>query len=288
MVADQCISLQNVKDGPAILLTKREIGNMSRTLTALKQRAAATLLAVGTGILASGANAIPFDSIDLRVDTAPNVYGSPAWAPWWASAKSDVAAGSFTDMRSSSAGPGYMTPYDEIAYSTGDLGQRMHFIYWLPETTIGALEGRFQVKNAFDWGGTDYTYDWGSSSYAPDSSGAGWIQPGSWENYQNGVIGSFGWAFWATDNEAAPFSTGGSAYDETDQADIDALANSILGAQTYLDGLIRYRETENDDWSTLSQTLQITTVPVPATFGLMGIGLAGILGFTARRRRRVA
>lgn len=250
----------------------------------MKQLVTAILLAVGTSALSSGVNAATINSIGFHVDTAPNVYGSPDWDPWWTSAKSDVVGGTFTDMRSSLAGPGYMTPYDEIAYSTGDLGQRMHFIYWLPETTIDALNGRFQVKNAFDWGGTDYTNDPG---YVADNPGAGWSQPASWEEYQNGVIGSFGWAFWATDNEALPHSTDGNPYNETNQADIDALASSILDQQTYLDGLIRYRESEDADWATRTQTLQITTVPVPATLGLMGLGLAGV-GVVARRRRKAA
>jgi len=33
-----------------------------------------------------------------------------------------------------------------IVYSTMDLGQRLHWIYWLPGETIASLDGRFEVK----------------------------------------------------------------------------------------------------------------------------------------------
>ena len=52
------------------------------------------VLAAGIG-MAPGVLADP----SLYVDSAPNVYGSPDWAPWWDAAKADVAAGTFTNLR---------------------------------------------------------------------------------------------------------------------------------------------------------------------------------------------
>jgi len=31
-------------------------------------------------------------TVNLYADTAPNVFGSPAWPAWWTSAKTDMAA----------------------------------------------------------------------------------------------------------------------------------------------------------------------------------------------------
>ena len=72
-------------------------------------------------------------AVSLYVDSAPNVYGSPNWAPWWTDTKDDVAAGTFTNMRTGTfPGSTMADPYDEIVYSTMDLGKRLHWIYWLP------------------------------------------------------------------------------------------------------------------------------------------------------------
>ena len=35
---------------------------------------------------------------ELYVDSAPNVYGSPNYATWWANTKADVVAGSFENL----------------------------------------------------------------------------------------------------------------------------------------------------------------------------------------------
>ncbi|PWG62706.1 hypothetical protein DEM34_11180 [Spiribacter halobius] len=225
--------------------------------------------------------------VTLNVDTAPNAYGSPDWTPWWDAAKSDAAAGSFVDMRSGAyAGTHRMTPYEEIVYSTGDLGQRLHWIYWLPGESTTSLDGRFQVKWAFDWNGVDYTYDWSGGSYLLDDPAAGWTQPSSWEDYDadgdgtdDGVIGTFGFAFWATDNEAAPLDTDGNAYNETDQADIDALAGDVREFQTYAVGQTRYRAGLDADWQA-GASIEVQVVPAPAPLmlvsaGLLGLGLAG-------------
>lgn len=205
-------------------------------------------------------------TVNLFVDSAPNVYGSPNWAPWWASAKTDVVNGSFTNMRTGTyPGTNFANPLDFIVYSDDDLGKRVHWIYWIPNETTTSLQNRFQVKFAIDWAGDDLTWDWNVNNWALDEPEKGWVQPGSWENYNDGtnqgVIGSFGFAFWAQPDSSQKY----------------ALAADILQNQTYLNGLYRIRDDINSSWD--GGNLNLTVIPLPASalMSLAGLGVVVIL-----------
>jgi len=255
----------------------------------MQRRIVALATALLTAAFAHGGGITAFN-----VDTAPNVYGSPDWAPWWSTAQTDVVGGTFDNMRSSVLGtPGdlYMDPYDEIVYSTGDLGSRLHWIYWIEGETTTSLVDRFEVRYIIDWGGVEYTYDFGIGGWADPSTGAGWIQPGSWTNYNDGtttgVIGNFGHAWWATDDETSPFDTGGSPYDETDQADVDALRDLIFDVQTFARGEVRYRDSVSDAW--MEQSLQVDImqpVPVPAAAPMVLVGMALVAAVRRTRQKK--
>jgi hypothetical protein len=222
-------------------------------------------------------------AVQLYVDSAPNVYGSPAWAPWWSQTKSDVVAGTFTNMRTGSfPGTTKADPYDEIVYSTMDLGKRLHWIYWLSGETIANLTGKFEVEWVIDWGGTAYTQD--SSGWTTDLS-LGWSQPENWEDYSGGVIGSLGFAWWAGDDDAPPPDTGGTPWDETNQADIDAMRQQVLDYQTYATGYVRIDD-GNGGWDVFELNVDIEPVPEPATMLLLGSGLVGLAGFRRKKFKK--
>jgi hypothetical protein len=208
--------------------------------------------------------------ITLNVDAAPNVYGSPNWPSWWSQTEADVAAGTFTDMRSGTyPGTHLIDPRDESVYSTEDLGQRLHWIYWLPGQTTAGLGDNFQTKWVTDWAGEAWTYDWtlngGNGDWALDGADVGWTTPASWADYNSGVIGSFGFA-WLT---SGPNDT--------------AFRNDILQNQTYATGLIRSRDNENDAWQIQELTVQV--VPEPTTAGCFLLGL-GALAFIQRLNQK--
>lgn len=46
---------------------------------------------------------------------------------------------------------------DVVVYSFGDLGQRLSFIYWVPNETIADLKARnFQLNLFYQWDGVTY------------------------------------------------------------------------------------------------------------------------------------
>lgn len=221
----------------------------------------------------------------LYADTAPNAYGSPQWGPWWTAAKADVAAGTFINMRSG-AHPGttYFEPEEEIVYSTMDLGRRLHWIYWVPGKTINDLKAcNFEVNWMVDWDGVNYVYDWSIYDLVPavlvgGVPTNGWVQPASWIDYDkdndgnpDGVIGTFGVAWWAYDNLAPPYDSNPPTWwDEVDAADVAALAAQVRQYQTHATGYIRWDCGQGWEY----QLLQLNVVPEPGTVVLWLSGFA--------------
>ena len=237
-----------------------------------------TVLAVFTMVSFASAGTI---TAFLYADTAPNIYGSPNWTPWWDQAKADAAAGTFVNMRSGRhRGTTYFEPKEAIVYSTGDLGKRLHWIYWIPGVTKEELNGLFEVNNTFDWAGRQYV--WGEIEYAGGVPDREWLRPTRWENYDkdgdgttDGVIGTFGNAWWAEQRLDHP----GPATPE----DVEALAQEVLRNQTHWTGWIRYRQSVNDDWTYVQLRLQV--VPEPGTMLLWLSGLAAPAVALLRRRK---
>jgi hypothetical protein len=234
----------------------------------------------------------------LYADTAPNIYGSPNWTPWWDQAKADAAAGTFVNMRSGRhPGTTYFEPEEEIVYSTMDFGKRLHWIYWVPGKTINDLQTcNFEVNWMVDWEGVDYVYDWDNydlvqANLVGGIPTNGWIQPSSWieydkdgDNNPDGVIGTFGFAWWAHDNLAPPYDSNPPTWwDETDEDDVNALAAQIRRAQTHAIGYIRWKCEGDENWN--YRILQLNVVPEPGTVLLWLSGFAAPAVALLRRRK---
>ncbi|HEX9022787.1 MAG TPA: PEP-CTERM sorting domain-containing protein [Geobacteraceae bacterium] len=195
-------------------------------------------------------------AVSLYVDAAPNAYGSPDYAGWWNNAKSSVDSGSFINMQhsanSANAGTTNFEMQDAVVYSFGDLGKRLHFIYWLPGETIDSLQGRFAISMDYVWDGV--THDFYREYY-----GETWLEPTRWENYNGGVIGTAGFAWWG-------------AYDTNTQAELD----SNLAEWDPLQGNIIMHVRLDGEISTIT-AYHPAPVPEPSTAALIGAGLGALL-----------
>jgi len=153
-----------------------------------------------SNVLAKGKKEKVPPPVFLYVDAAPNVYGSPDYAPWLENAYANAAIGEFLNMESGvvacNVGTTNFEIEDEVVYSFGDLGKRLTWFYWIPGETVASLTGRFKVALFNTWDGEyldfyDYYY------------GQTWLEPTKWIDYDvdgdgvtDGVIGTSGMAWW--------------------------------------------------------------------------------------------
>ncbi|MCC6489623.1 MAG: PEP-CTERM sorting domain-containing protein [Candidatus Hydrogenedentes bacterium] len=212
------------------------------------------------------------DPIYLYVDAAPNVYGSADYPAWLAAAYAAAANGTFVNMANginpANVGTTDFEIQDEVVYSFGDLGNRLTFIYWIPDETVANLGNNdlFQINLTNVWDGD--VDDFYLSYY-----GQSWLEPTKWENYtnaagQSGVIGTAGMAWWG-------------AYGVNTQAALDAdIASWIQATESW----IFTARLNGTDYS-LTANRDGQPVPEPATMTLLGIGLAGMAAAQWRRTK---
>ena len=196
-------------------------------------------------------------SISLYVDSAPNVYGSSSYPAWESNAFALASAGTFVNMansvNSSNAGTMNFEIQDVVVYSFGDLGRRLHFVYWIPQETITTLAAKhFQISLSYDWENVNY-------DFYNDYYGSTWLTPTKWIEYAGGVIGSAGFAWWGAYGINTP----------------EALAAELADWDKY-QGNITFAARMDDGVS--SSITALHSVPEAASFLLLGLGLLAIVG----------
>jgi hypothetical protein len=217
-------------------------------------------------VLALSSSAFAICPVYLYVDAAPNKFGSPNYSAWEANAYALASTNSFVNMASSinplNVGSKNFEIQDEVVYSFGDLGKRLTFVYWLPNTTVAALTGNFSISLLNNWGGT-------SSDFYLDYYGQTWLQPTTWMNYNGGVIGTAGMAWWG-------------GYNTNTQAELDA----DLAAWGSVPESWTFQTQLGSQICSITATRDgLAPVPEPTTIALFGVGLLGV-GFLARRRKK--
>jgi hypothetical protein len=215
--------------------------------------------------LSVAANAV---TIELNaIDTAPNIYGSPNFDSWKNGAYDAVTSVSFVNQTNSHdpsyVGTNQYAAADVVVYNTGDLGSRLHAIYWVPNETIADLTGHFAVSVLYEWDNVWY------DAYGSTPGGT-WLQPSRWEEYNKngyqGVIGSMGMAYDGSGNIPGTIQ------------DVENYAGDIL---------YRIRYTDDSGNVTYSQLTAEHTpaVPLPPSAMLLGSGLLGLVGLGWRRKQ---
>jgi hypothetical protein len=225
----------------------------------------ALLLTIGFGAPAQAA------MVDIFVDSAPNVYGSPDYAAWEAAAFAAAADGSFINM-ANSANPGFAgtTQFmlaDEVVYSFGDLGHRLTWVYWIPGATVADLEGLLEVSLINTWDGD--VDDFYLSYY-----GSTWLTPTKIYNYYDdtgeeilGVVGIAGMAWWG-------------AHNVNTQEALDA----DMAAWSPVDESWEFKVRLDGEETSLVSTRSAT--PEPASMLLFGSAIAGFAAYRRRQRKK--
>jgi hypothetical protein len=231
------------------------------------------LVSLVTGLLFVCVQSVAAAPVPIYVDSAPNVYGSPDYPGWQENAFTAVAAGTFINMsngiNAGNIGTTNFEIQDEVVYSFGDLGKRLHWMFFIEGETVAGLEGtnRFQISLTNIWDGAVldfYDYYYGNT----------WLEPANWVDYDadndgviDGVMGTAGMAWWG-------------AYGVNTQAALDADMAAWALSEEYWVFTARFDGDES------SLTSYRAAVPEPATLILFSAGLAGLMGARIRRNKR--
>ena len=232
-------------------------------------------IAVCLGLLSS--TALGGFDVEFYVDCAPNKYlNQAAYNSWWKDAKSHAASGQYELMQHGDyCGQNMICPSEQAVYSFPPYGERVHWIYWVPNVTVDDFRTHsMQAKMRFDYDGVTYTYDFANGGgMIEDSPDAGWTAVTTYEAYNGGVIGTFGHGWWVAYGQYAPTEDAFAAR--------DAEIEGMIGHSTFAEGLIRFTASETQEMS-----IKVDVAPEPASFVFLGTALVGLVGSRIRSSRR--
>lgn len=208
-------------------------------------------------------------NVNIYVDAAPNASGSLLWPAFRDAAYARLAGGTSVNMAygfdSANVGTTNINIRDQVVYSFGDLGKRLHFFYYVPGETVASLTASNFKIGLFDYWGSDPVYN--------IYGGTGFVTPSSWVNYDSdsdgdvdGVMGSGGHAWWG-------------AHGVNTQAALDADISSWEQVSERIQFVVQ------ENGSTIA-TLDAYRAAVPEPLTLAGVilGIGGIGAYIRRRR----
>lgn len=223
------------------------------------------------GLLLIAMGPVQASIVNIYVDAAPNAYGSPDYAPWQAAAFAAVSAGTFVNMSNginpANVGTTDFEIQDEVVYSFGDLGKRLTWIYWIPDTTIAELQAReFEMSLTNIWDGD-------VSDFYLDYYGSTWLEPTKWVEYNGGVIGTAGMAWWG-------------AYGVNTQEALDAdIAAWIQVDETWIFTCRMLDDTGALQEYSIECNREGIPAPEPASLCALLVLAGGVAAMKARKRR---